>query len=109
MEFYYLLMLQKHFGEICRFLNQLRRFVLLFTEHLRLKGHVFKLLLTNRPICKGCIGKEDPATHILCVSEAVAYLRFRHMGHWFMEPGDFHDAPIRKVLHFIRRVGLTEG
>jgi hypothetical protein len=23
-----------------------------------------------------------------------------------MEPSDYHDAPIRKVLRFIRRVGL---
>jgi hypothetical protein len=26
-----------------------------------------------------------------------------------MEPGDFYDVPIGKVLHFIRSVGLTKG
>jgi hypothetical protein len=26
-----------------------------------------------------------------------------------MEPGDFYDVPIGKVLHFIRSVGLIKG
>jgi hypothetical protein len=26
-----------------------------------------------------------------------------------MEPGDFYEVPIGKVLHFIRSVGLTKG
>jgi hypothetical protein len=34
---------------------------------------------------------------------------FRHLGQFFMEPGDFYDVPIGKVLHFIRSVGLTKG
>jgi hypothetical protein len=48
-------------------------------------------------------------THILCECEAIAYLRFRHLGHYFMEPGDCQDAPVSKILHFIRSVGLLEG
>jgi hypothetical protein len=39
----------------------------------------------------------------------MAYLRFCHMGHYFMEPGDYHNAPIRKALRFIRSVELIEG
>jgi hypothetical protein len=49
------------------------------------------------------------STHILCGFEAIAYLRFRHMGQFFMEPSDKYDAPINKVLHFIRSVGLIKG
>jgi hypothetical protein len=30
------------------------------------------------------------------------------MGHSFMEPSDYHDTPIKKVLRFIRCVGLAE-
>jgi hypothetical protein len=30
-------------------------------------------------------------------------------GKYFMEPSDYYDAPIDKVLHFIRRVGLIKG
>jgi hypothetical protein len=44
------------------------------------------------------------------VCEAVAYTRFRHLGQYvFMEPSDYYDAPIDKVLHFIRSVGLIKG
>jgi hypothetical protein len=45
--------------------------------------------------------------HISCVTEAVAYLIFCHMGHYFMEPADCHDAPKGTALVFIRSVGLT--
>jgi hypothetical protein len=41
------------------------------------------------------------ATHILCDCEAIANLRFRHLGQFFMDPSDYYDAPIYKVLHFI--------
>jgi hypothetical protein len=46
---------------------------------------------------------------ILCDCEAIANLRFRHLGQFFMEPSDYYDAPINKVLHFIRSVGLIKG
>jgi hypothetical protein len=47
--------------------------------------------------------------HDLCDCEAIAQLRFRHLGHFFREPSDFYDAPISKVLHFIRSLGLIKG
>jgi hypothetical protein len=31
------------------------------------------------------------------------------MDQFFMDPSDFYDAPIRKVLNFIRSVGLIKG
>jgi hypothetical protein len=31
------------------------------------------------------------------------------MGQFFMEPSDYYDAPIKKVLHFIQSVGLIKG
>jgi hypothetical protein len=48
-------------------------------------------------------------THMLCDCEAIAYLIFRHLGRYFIEPGDYQDAPISKILHFIRSVGLLVG
>jgi hypothetical protein len=48
------------------------------------------------------------ATHIRPDCEAIAYLRFRHLGLFFMEPSDYYEAPINKVLHFIRSVGLIK-
>jgi hypothetical protein len=47
--------------------------------------------------------------HILRDCEAVAQIRFRHLGQFFMEPSDYYDVPIDRVLHFIRGVGLIKG
>jgi hypothetical protein len=52
---------------------------------------------------------DESAQHILCDCEAIANLRFRHLGQFFMEPSDYYDAPINRVLHFIRSVGLING
>jgi hypothetical protein len=68
-----------------------------------------ELGLINDPICERCLEKYDSATHILCDCEAVAHIRFRHLGQFFTEPSDYYDAPIDKVLHFIRGVGLIKG
>jgi hypothetical protein len=65
--------------------------------------------LTNSPIWERCLEKDESATHILCDCEAIAYLRFQHLGHYFMGSGDYQDAPVSKILHFIRSVGLLEG
>jgi hypothetical protein len=59
--------------------------------------------------CERCLGKDEPATHILCDCEAVAHVRFRPLDQFFMEQSDYYDAPIYKVLHFIRGVGLIKG
>jgi hypothetical protein len=69
------------------------------------KGHLFKLGLSDDPICERCLEEEESATHILCDCENV---RFRHLGQFFMEPSDYYDAPIYKVLHFVRGVGLRK-
>jgi hypothetical protein len=57
--------------------------------------------LTDSPIYERCLGKDETTTHILCEREAIAYLRFRHLGHYFMEPDGYHNTPISRILHFI--------
>jgi hypothetical protein len=61
------------------------------------------------PICERCLEEDESVIHVLCDCEAIAHLRFRHLGQSFMEPADYYDAPISKVLHFIRSVGLIKG
>jgi hypothetical protein len=78
----------------------------LFTGHCHLKGHPFEMELTDDPTCGGCLEKDKSATHILCDCEVIAYLRFRHLGQYFLEPSEYYDAPINEVLHFIRSAGL---
>jgi hypothetical protein len=89
--------------------DQLRWVVGLLTGHCHLKGHLFKLELINDPICGRCQEENESATHILCDCEAVAQIRFRHLGQFFMEPSDYYDGSIDNVLHFIRGVGLIKG
>jgi hypothetical protein len=89
--------------------DQLRWIVGLYAEHCRLKGHLSKMGLMSHSTCERCLEADESATHVLCDCEALAHLRFRYLGQFFMEPGDFYDVPIGKVLHFIRSVGLTKG
>jgi hypothetical protein len=89
--------------------DQLRWVVGLFTGHCHLKGHLLNLGLTDDPACEWCPKKHESATHSLCDCEATAYLRFCHLDQFFMEPSDYYDTPINKVLHFIQSVRLTKG
>jgi hypothetical protein len=65
--------------------------------------------LTDDPTYERCLEEDESATHILCDCEAIANLRFRHLGQFFKESSDYYDAPINRVLHFIRTVGLING
>jgi hypothetical protein len=89
--------------------DQLRWVVGLLTGHCHLKGHLFKIGLTDDSTCERCLEEDESATHILCDCEALANLRFRHLGQFFMEPSVYYDTPINRVLHFIRSVGLIKG
>jgi hypothetical protein len=87
--------------------DQLRWVVGLLTGHCHLKGHLFKLGLTDDPMCERRLEEDESATHILCDCEAAAHVKFRHLDQFFTEPSDYYyDALINKVLHFIRGVGL---
>jgi hypothetical protein len=89
--------------------HQLQWVVGLLTGHCHLKGYLFKLGLTDNPICERCQEKDESATDILCDCETTAYIRFSHLGQFFMEPNDYYDTPIHKVLYFIWSVGLIRG
>jgi hypothetical protein len=80
----------------------------LFTGHCHRKEHLFKLGLTDYPTCERCLEDDESATHILCDCEAIAYLRFSHLGQYFLDPSDYHDAPINKALHFSRSVEIIK-
>jgi hypothetical protein len=81
----------------------------LFTGHFHVKGHLFKLGLTDDSTYERCPEEDESATHILYDCEAIAYLRFLHLGQFFMEPSDYYDVTLNNVLHFIRSVGLIKG
>jgi hypothetical protein len=89
--------------------DQLRWVVGLLTGHCHLKGHHFKMGLTDDPTCERCLEEDESATHILRDWEVIADLRFHHLGQFFMDPSDYYDAPISIILHLIRSVGLKKG
>jgi hypothetical protein len=43
--------------------------------------------------CERCLEDDESATHILCDCDVIAYLRFLHLGQYFLEPSDYYDAP----------------
>jgi hypothetical protein len=79
------------------------------TGHCHLKGHLFKLGLSDCPTCERCQDKDETATHVLCECEALAHLRLHHLGQYFMAPSEYFDAPTYKILRFIRSTGLLRG
>jgi hypothetical protein len=52
----------------------LRWVVGLLTGHCHLKGHLFKLGLSNSPTCERCREEDEMATHVLCECEALALI-----------------------------------
>jgi hypothetical protein len=85
------------------------RWVVGLQDTCHLKRHFFKLGLTDDPTCERCLEKDESTTHTLCDCEAIAYLWFCHLGHFLMEPSDYYDTPINKVLHFIQSVRFIKG
>ena len=57
--------------------------------------------LSDSPTCERCQEENETVTHILCECEALAYLRLRHFGQYFMEPSDYFDVLTLKILRFI--------
>jgi hypothetical protein len=51
--------------------NQSSWVVGLPTGHCHLKGHLFEMGLTDNPICKRCLQKDESATYILYKCEAI--------------------------------------
>jgi hypothetical protein len=52
----------------------------------------------NIPKCDRCIQAYETATLVLCDREALATLRFRHLGQLLMKPGDLEDICVRRIL-----------
>jgi PH/SEC7 domain-containing protein len=62
------------------------------------KGYVMRKCCVDS---NGKKSKLSSATHGLCDCEVQCYLSFQHLGHHFIEPGDYQDAPLSKILHFV--------
>jgi hypothetical protein len=63
----------------------------------------------DSPVCERCLENDETATHFLWECHAVAYPRFRHLGHYFMLRDDCRDTPLKRIFHSIASVGLLKG
>jgi len=70
----------KQAGELCNLSRKQPKNGML-TGHFHLKGHLFKLGLVDGPQCNTCKQASETAFHILCDYDALAVLRYRHLGH----------------------------
>jgi hypothetical protein len=48
------------------------------------------------------------ASHLFCDCEALAALRFRYLGHYFMKPGDFQGYPCKQVTALSSKCGAAK-
>lgn len=51
----------------------------------------------------------ETASHVFYDSEALATLRYQHLGQLFLNAGDFDNVSIIRILHFVRSAGLLSA
>jgi hypothetical protein len=62
--------------------------------------------LLDSPLCRKCGVKEETSTHILCECEALAALRCRYLGSFFLEPEDIKILSLGAIWSFRKAAGL---
>lgn len=85
--------------------NQPGKMMGLPTEHCNLNEHLYVVGNPGRYRCKEAL---ETASHILYDCEALVVLRFRHLDHNFLEPGDCTDISFSKVQHYIQSAELLK-
>jgi hypothetical protein len=78
----------------------------LLTGHCHLKGHLFKLDLTDSPTCGRFHMKTQTASHILCECLTLAKLRFHCLSTHITELSHYDEIPLCKILYFNSGMGL---
>jgi len=79
----------------------------MLTGHSHVKGHLFKLRLVDNPECDRCKQASETISYTkVCDCKTLATHRFRHLGQHSIQPGDFEDISVRRLLHFLAGVGL---
>jgi hypothetical protein len=67
---------------------------------------LYLLGLLDSPLCRKCGVKEETSAHILCECEALAALRHRYLGSFFLEPEDVKSISMGAIWSFSRATGL---
>jgi hypothetical protein len=72
--------------------TQSRAVIGLLTGHNTLRRHLHVMGLSNDPTCRKCGTEEVTSVHVLCECEALASLRHRNLGSFFLNPEDIRGA-----------------
>ena len=79
----------------------------LLTGHNTLRRHLHLLGLLGSPLCRRC-GVKETSSHILCECEALASLRHKYLGSFFLEPEDIKSISLRAIWNFGNVTGTHE-
>lgn len=88
--------------------HQLRLMIGLYTGHCRLRHHMHKMGIADTTECRLCMEDEETANHILCECPAAARTRFETFGEAQIRPSDLNLHSPRKIINFIRKLGLAD-
>ena len=68
--------------------TQTRAVIGLLMEHNTLRRHLHVMGFSNDPAYRKCGTEEETSVHILCECEALASLRHKYLGSFFLVPED---------------------
>jgi hypothetical protein len=70
--------------------------------HNTLRKHLQVMGLSNVPICRKCGTEEETSVHILCECEALASLRHRYLGSFFLNPEEIRVLVVGAIWNFAK-------
>jgi hypothetical protein len=86
--------------------TQSRVVIGLLTGHNALRRYLHIMGLCNIPICRKCGTGEESSVHILCECEALASLRHKYQGSFFLNPEDIRVLGVGAIWNFAKGTGL---
>ena len=78
----------------------------LLTGHNTLRRHLHLQGLLDSPLCSRCGVREESSAHILCECEALASLRYTHLGSFFLESEDINSFGLGAIWNYSKVMGL---
>jgi hypothetical protein len=78
----------------------------LLTEHDTLRRHLHVMGLSADPTCRKCGTEEETSVHNLCECEALASLRHRYLGSFFLDPEDIRMLGVGAIWNFAKGTRL---
>jgi hypothetical protein len=64
--------------------------------------------LSDNTIARKCGTDEETSVHILCKCEALASLRYTHLGSFFLDPEDIRELGTGAIWSFGKGTGLLK-